>query len=352
MTVWTLFQAGLINAPAKVPGLWHAHGMIFSYTVAIITGFLLTAVPRWSNAPAISTSKLKLLFSAWLGASILSFFAELNLLSHIFQGIFWLVLLSYIFPTLVRGKTRNYGILLILTIIFVWDFVFRYGYSTNNFMICKASAHGALGTIMILIVVIANRIIPLFTRNALGLKDLAIKPFIPYAAIIGAISYNFLVVIRPRTSLVMILIAVCAFAVLTPVFYWWRRAILKQPILLIMYSAYLWVVIGITLSSVTVALSLPPLSSIHAMTIGGVGVMTYAMISRVALGHTGREIKAHSLTVLGYILLNLSAIWRVFAPMLNHDYITGIEGSGVLWIASFLLLAVAYTKILINPKLS
>ena len=49
---------------------WHAHEMIFGFTTAIATGFLLTALKNWTNQQTPFGWTLVVLFGAWLLARI------------------------------------------------------------------------------------------------------------------------------------------------------------------------------------------------------------------------------------------------------------------------------------------
>jgi uncharacterized protein involved in response to NO len=50
--LWVVFYAGAARAPAGLPAhLWHSHEMVFGFAVAIIAGFLFTAVRNWTNLP-------------------------------------------------------------------------------------------------------------------------------------------------------------------------------------------------------------------------------------------------------------------------------------------------------------
>lgn len=73
MLLWT----GVYTFGWKIPvatGIpvtsWHAHEMLYGYTMAVIAGFLLTAVKNWTNIQTASGLRLFLLFSIWILARI------------------------------------------------------------------------------------------------------------------------------------------------------------------------------------------------------------------------------------------------------------------------------------------
>ncbi len=77
--------------------------------------------------------------------------------------------------------------------------------------------------------------------------------------------------------------------------------------------------------------------------------MILAVMTRVALGHTGRQLHAAGLTVLAYLVFNLAVIGR-FIGYFSEHYLLSIEFAASTWIASFLLFLWVYGPILTGPK--
>jgi Uncharacterized protein involved in response to NO len=57
------------------PVQWHAHEMIFGYSLAVIAGFLLTAARNWTNLQTLQHAPLATLFFTWALARVLALFA-------------------------------------------------------------------------------------------------------------------------------------------------------------------------------------------------------------------------------------------------------------------------------------
>ncbi len=93
-------------------------------------------------------------------------------------------------------------------------------------------------------------------------------------------------------------------------------------------------------------------AGIHALTIGGIGSMIIGMMSRVALGHTGRSITPAALTVAAYWLVNAAALLRVLFALTWDDTLRAISliGSGALWSLAFVFFAIVYWPILSRPR--
>jgi uncharacterized protein involved in response to NO len=90
---------------------------------------------------------------------------------------------------------------------------------------------------------------------------------------------------------------------------------------------------------------------LHALTIGTAAAMILAVMTRAALGHTGRPLRAAAPIAVAYGLLALAAAVRVFTPsLLPADYRWTVLTAGALWIAAFALFLIVYTPILMRPR--
>ncbi|WP_020558831.1 NnrS family protein [Thiofilum flexile] len=69
-----LYNFQWVGLPATYPPmLWHAHEMVFAYALAVIAGFLLTAVKNWTGLPTLHGYSLAGLFGLWFIARLLPF---------------------------------------------------------------------------------------------------------------------------------------------------------------------------------------------------------------------------------------------------------------------------------------
>jgi uncharacterized protein involved in response to NO len=80
--------------------------------------------------------------------------------------------------------------------------------------------------------------------------------------------------------------------------------------------------------------------------------MIIGMMSRVALGHTGRSIVPAPLTVAAYWLVNAAALLRVVFALTWSDGLrtASLMGSGALWSLAFLCFVTVYLPILSRPR--
>jgi uncharacterized protein involved in response to NO len=96
----------------------------------------------------------------------------------------------------------------------------------------------------------------------------------------------------------------------------------------------------------------PRTLSVHAFSVGLVGGLIIGMITRTALGHTGRMLVAGRSETAMYAMVQLAALLRVFGPLVAPGHtLRFIELSSVLWAAAFLLYLVVYWPRLTRPRI-
>jgi uncharacterized protein involved in response to NO len=115
----------------------------------------------------------------------------------------------------------------------------------------------------------------------------------------------------------------------------------------------LWLAAGLILRGAAQLTGLIPLDAgIHALTLGAIGSLVVGMMSRVALGHTGRSIVPARLTVAAYWLVNAAALLRLVFALTWDDTlrIASLMGSGTLWSLAFACFVIVYWPILSRPR--
>ena len=132
---------------------------------------------------------------------------------------------------------------------------------------------------------------------------------------------------------------------------WRGAATAAEPLVAILHVAYGWLPVGYLLLGLTaLGLPLPRSAALHALTMGGIGSMILAVATRVALGHTGRALKAAPLTVAAYVLLSAAVLVRILSPLAPGAYLALIDTAAAGWTAAFGLFLVVYWPILTQPR--
>jgi uncharacterized protein involved in response to NO len=355
MAIWVpAFVGGIIFNPYYGQIGWHSHEMIFGYAVAVIAGFLLTAVRNWSGRPTPAGAPLAGLALLWLLGRVLPFF------SGIFpRGFIALIDLAFLpavifgigIPLVRSGERRNLIFLPLLVAFWAADFLVH----AELLGLANLSRQGiflGLNLIVLLIVIMGGRVIPFFTERALTGAVMKRWPMIEWLSPLSVIFFLLAEFFLPDslTSASFAALAACANGVRLAG--WYTPRYWRVPLLWVLHLGYGWIVVGFYLK-VGAALGLvPPQYTIHAFTVGGIGVLTLGMMARVALGHTGRPLKVGPAMAVAFGLVNLSGITRGLLPILTPQWFSQlIIASGALWIAAFLTFVVIYTPILTQPRI-
>jgi len=337
------------------PTYWHAHEMLLGYSVAVISGFLLTAVKNWTGRPTLTGDQLAGLCILWLYGRIAPFYA--NLLPDILIALIdlaFLPLLAYHVtkPILAAQQYRN----LIFTALLLF---LAYGNGLIHSEMLGLKAHTAMvglqlvvGTIVILILVIAGRVFPFFTERGLP-GTLAIRnPQFDQGSVVSAVLV-FGLLLFDVSGIWLALPALLATVInIARVAGWYVQRIWYVPLLWVLYIGYGWIILGFALTALSAYSLIQPSLAMHAFTLGGIGVLTLGMMARVALGHTGRALRASNAIAIGFVLINVAAFFRVLLPIAwPNGYEIFIYGSTLAWLAAFSLFIFVYGPILTSPRI-
>lgn len=338
------FHSPIVSDPVG----WHAHEMLFGFVGAMIAGFLLTAVPNWTGEKARRGLPLVVLSGLWLAARLLLLLSDSHL-GGLVDLAFFPALLALLVPPLVRAKQPKTLIFVpILTALWFSNLMMH----LQSWRFAETRSQGlslGISLIILLIALIGGRVIPFFTRMALQSEPRQ-HPRIEALSALTILLLPVLEMFQPRPALV---VAWSVFAVLVHsirLWGWTSAKIWRIPLLWVLHVGYAWLIIGLALKGLAALGLAYPASAVHAFTAGAMGVMGLGIMSRASLGHTGRPLKASSLTTCSFVLINLAALIRVFGPSagLTSSFSYGLSGG--LWCLSFLLFLWVYAPILVAPR--
>ena len=93
-----------------------------------------------------------------------------------------------------------------------------------------------------------------------------------------------------------------------------------------------------------------PVAALHVFTVGTIGVMTLAIMSRATRGHTGLPLAASGTTAASYAALIAAALLRPLAGVWP-DYATELlSATGLCWIVAFALYVIEYGPVLVQRR--
>lgn len=353
--LWVLFQSGAIHIPLQDAVIWHAHEMIFGFASAIVAGFLLTASQNWTGQAGVQGEKLQFLVLIWAAARILSITHEKWLwLYAVIDLMFYPLLGWYLKPYLAQAsQKRNWIFLLLFFVLFQANLaIHNHNFEWFIFPNARSVLLLSMYAILLMISVIGGRVIPFFTSNAHPHAKPLRQPHIEKLTEIS-LAVSGVSVFLDEFSKITALLCFIAFVIHASRWILWKPwKSISTPILWILYAGYVWIPIGLALRALASLSIIAPSPSTHAFTAGAIGIMIFAMISRVALGHTGRSIHASRWMIVGYISIIICAITRVFGPLLfPAKSMTMIQVSGLLWVFSFFIYTFTYAPILLQPRI-
>ena len=256
-------------------------------------------------------------------------------------------------PLLATGNRRNMVFPIVLTVLGLINLAIHLGAIGAIDWDPSRRLRISIDLILLMIGVLGGRVIPSFTKNAL--PQAKVNPC-PKASVLALLSIAALAIAEMATENATIIGSVAlAAGVINGLRMrgWGTLATRRTPILWILHVGYAWLAAGLILRGVADLTGLiPPDAGIHALTLGATGSMIIGMMSRVALGHTGRSIAPAPLTVAAYWLVNAAALLRVAFSLTPDDTLraASLMASGALWSVAFGLFVVVYWPILSRPR--
>ena len=353
LALWGVFYAGYVMPPYFMLDAvsWHAHEMIYGFAMAIVAGFLLTAVANWTGGAPARQMHLAGLCLLWLlGRVVMHFDFGLPAWAIIaVESAFIPALaLSLAIPLLRSWNKRNFIFLTLLSVLFACDLWFL-------LTINMAALHVALMMILIMISLIGGRIIPAFTVAALRRKGIEAyqtpQMKMDITALASLVAVALCLVFAKDTPFLGIAAGVSCLIHGLRMRHYHTLKTFDDPLVWILHAGYGWLVVGLGLLALTGFGLLSVTAVIHALTAGSIGSMILGMICRVTLGHTGRELKVGTLTTLSFFAIQVTAIARVFGPILMPDHMNEwIIGSAALWSLCFAAYLWVYTPMLFTAR--
>ncbi len=356
IVLWNaIFKGTLAVDNYFVNSYWHAHEMLLGYSVAVIAGFLLTAVKNWTGKPTLTGDKLAGLALLWLYGRILPFYAGLlpDVLIAVIDFAFLPILAYQISKPIMQAKHYKslvfIGLLLLLTLGNGLIHGEILGLSQNT---AWTGIQLVVATIIILILILAGRVFPFFIEKGLSGTLIIRNPLLDALSIGSAVAV-FALQMWAISGIFLALTAIFAVIVNSArLSGWYVPRIWYVPLLWILYAGYGWIIIGFILTALSAYSLVLPSLALHAFTIGGIGVLTLGMMARVSLGHTGRALKASNAIAITFVLINLASLLRVLLPIaLPNWYNILIYGSTLSLLAAFSLFMFVYAPILTSPRI-
>jgi uncharacterized protein involved in response to NO len=354
--VWVpAFYGDISVSTAFAPRDWHVHEMLYGYVAAVVTGFLLTAIPNWTGRLPIQGGPLLLLVVVWMaGRLAVTFSAVIGWMPAAAIDLGFLVLVAGAAAREIAAG-RNWGnlkILVVLAVLVLGNVAFHLEAHFGG--VADYGIRIGLAAVIMLLTIIGGRIVPSFTRNWLVRENPGRLP-VPFGrfdvatvALCGAaLTMWAMLPVSRMTAAAMLGAGVLQALRLSR---WAGDRTWRDRLVLVLHLAYAFVPVGFVLTGLASLELIPPSAGIHAWTAGAVGTMTLAVMTRASLGHTGHVLAASAATQAVYAAVLLAAVARICAALNPGHADVLLPLSGVCWAAAFLGFATAYGPLLLRPR--
>lgn len=354
--VWLPFVTGHLTVPTAFgPIDWHIHEMLFGYQAAAIAGFLLTAIPNWTGRLPVQGTPLLVLVLAWLAGRIaVSASAWIGWrLAMAVDALFLLLLAAAAAREILAGRNwRNLKVVVLVCLLLAANLAFHLEAGLTGG--AEISRRFAIAVVLMLVLLIAGRIVPSFTRNWLAQRGAGRLP-VPFAGfdkLVLAASAIALVlwVALPDTPASGLVLGIAALLNLVRLARWAGDRCWRNPLLIILHVGYLFVPVGFALTAAASFGFVSTGAGLHAWTAGAFGTMTLAVMSRASLGHTGRPLVATAATQACYVLVVIGTVARICSA-LGHGPAALLHVAALSWSLAFLVFALAYWQVLTGARL-
>lgn len=352
---------------------WHAHEMLYGLVPTAIAGFLLTAVTNWTPATPVKNLPLAGLVVLWLAGRLALFFSgplmAAGMPYYLLAAIdiaFLPVIAIYMAATLIKfNNRRNLILVAILLMLTVGNIAMHSGLAHLDTQWIKAGQVLGFDVITVMIVIIAGRITPAFSRN--WLKNQIIhnpqrynhvtpdtvnaSGWVNSTAIGSTIALVLLDLIAPNHPIIFYIAGIAAASNLLRLIQWKGWWVLSEPLLWILHLAYLWLVVALAIrcaAGFTVAINDSAWQ--HLLGVGAVGTIILGVFTRVCLGHTGRPLKLPRFALGIYIAITLAAVFRFAVIMGWLEFRFGLAIAAMMWVVACTLFVIIYAPILFSAR--
>ncbi len=326
--------------------------MLYGYAMAVVAGFLFTAVRNWTARPTPAGATLMALAALWVAGRVLVL-TPFAIAAAVVNAAFPIaVAIGIGIPIVASRNRRNYFFIALMLLLGVAVLAFHLSHLGVLPWPERAGLQVGLDIVLFVMAVMGGRVIPMFTSNGIPGVQATRHPVVEKLALGSVLALLAADVLQLPAAVVAALALGAAAAHAARLRLWQPWRTLGTPIVWVLHLAYLWIVLHLLLRGLAALGFVSDLLAVHALTIGAIGGMTIGMMTRTARGHTGRPLVADGYEVACYVLVALAAVIRVFGGMaLPEAYLATVVASGLCWSAAFALYAVRYWPVLSQPRL-
>jgi uncharacterized protein involved in response to NO len=347
--LWIAAQAGW-RLPARIDMAWHMHEMVFGFAVAVVVGFLYTAGYNWTKLWTPRGRALAAIAGVWVAGRV-AMLAAPPMLAAAFDVAFLPVAAYPLYRVLKRaGSLRNMFLVVLLGLLALANACYHAAALEAIALDPVRPVHAAIMLIVVIEIVIGGRVIPMFTRNAVPgtqpVQDARRDKWALVLTVLAGLAWT--AGLQPPLAASLLLLAGLGQAARLIGWQPWRTW--RNPLLWILHVSYAWIPFGFVLLALAEYGVVSGSAALHVLTVGALAGLIMGMITRTALGHTGRALKAGRGECWMFALVQAAVVLRFAAAVLPAWRTAGLVLATACWSAAFLTYLAVYVPYLTHAR--
>lgn len=350
--LWVLQFSGLSTFAYLPSSTWHAHEMVFGFTLAIIVGFLFTAGSNWTGQPTPRGVMLASMALVWTAARVLAV-TPFGVAAAVTSVAFPVLAAVGIGKPLLRSRNRrNYFFVALLLGIAVVDALFHLSQLEVIDLSPQWPIRAGLDFVLVMLTVMGGRVIPMFTNNGVPGAGARRIEWVDKASIALTVAVLAADLLGVKGGWIAVLLAICGAVQAIRWSLWHPWTTTRTPLVWILHAGYSWIPIHLLMRAAAEVGWIASSPAIHALAVGAIGGLIIGMITRTARGHTGMPLQAERAEVTAYALVMVAAIVRVAVPVLfPQALVEAAVIAGACWCTAFAVYAYSYWPILTRRRI-
>jgi uncharacterized protein involved in response to NO len=349
-----------------VPSIWgHAFLMLYGFFPFFIFGFLMTAAPNWVNGDKVKrahyvpafvlmASGVALFYPALMVGRWLAMLAVVLYLAGWMVG--WLALLHVVMKSPHDDKRHAFTIVGVMFVGWLGAAAYLLWLLSDSFVWLHLAITGGIWLFLLpTFVSVSHRMVPFFTSTVLSDYQLR-RPYWALFVLLGGMALHAALDLGGASHLLWLAdLPMAAVALYLSVLWGFRRSF-QVRLLAVLHVGFAWLGLSLALYALQsfIQFSLGQyvlgFAPLHALTIGYFSSMVLAMVTRVTLGHSGRNLEADATTWLLFLGFQFTALFRVLGdfplPGSTHFYLA----AALIWLACFILWGAKHIPMYLRPR--
>ena len=338
---------------------WHAHEMLWGFVATIAVAFLFTASATWTGHNPIKGRPLGWLCLMWLIARLGYLFGGSAgfWLAGAAESAFFAISAASLLRVMIKGKSRrNYGVPWLVLGLGAANVLYLMAVLQNDYVRLMQRYDVGVLCMAVIALLIARRVIPFFAMRMVPGLTLPMHLRTGHAQMVMGTLAIVLGLSGLTQPMAVVLVAVGIISLVQTVS-WKPMAVLRKPMLWILYLGYMGLGMGLLFaawhySGFATGVLARSAVHIHIIAMGGFSLLIIGMVTRTALGHTGRPLVADASIVSSYYLMVAAVIFRLAALWPSAASRTLLHATATAWILCMALYLWRFAPMLFQPRYS